>query len=171
MEVGASAPGRVRTRSPQDPYDQWEVCVANDDFYRNLREKVAGYTGAYADYVLLVPDLFLLITRLMLDPRIEGRHKVYMGAALAYVISPIDLMTERRFGVLGYLDDLVVIVAALNILVNEADRAVVLEHWSGKGDLLATMQKVLGQADDLIGKGRLDKILTALGIRKPQTAA
>jgi len=33
-----------------------------------------------------------------------------MGAALAYVISPFDLLTERRFGALGYLDDLVVIV-------------------------------------------------------------
>jgi uncharacterized membrane protein YkvA (DUF1232 family) len=118
-----------------------------------------------------VPDLFLLITRLMLDPRIEGRHKVYMGAALAYVISPFDLLTERRFGMLGYLDDLVVIVAALNILVNEADRAVVLEHWTGKEDLLATIQRVLGQADDLLGKGRLDKILAGLGIRRPQTAA
>jgi uncharacterized membrane protein YkvA (DUF1232 family) len=145
-----------------------EAIVANDDFYRNLREKVAGYSGAYADYVLLVPDLFLLITRLMLDPRIEGRHKVYMGAALAYVISPIDFISERRFGVVGYLDDLVIIVAALNILVNEADRAVVLEHWKGKEDLLATIQKVLGQADDLLGKGRLEKILTGLGIRKPQ---
>ena len=108
--------------------------MPNDEFYRSLREKVSGYTGAYADQVLLVPDLFLLITRLMLDSRIEGRHKVYMGAALAYVISPIDLLSEGRFGVLGYLDDLVVIVAALNILVNEADRAVVLEHWSGKED-------------------------------------
>jgi uncharacterized membrane protein YkvA (DUF1232 family) len=148
-----------------------EATVANDEFYRSLREKVAGYSGAYADYVLLVPDLFLLVTRLMLDPRIEGRHKVYMGAALAYVISPFDLMTERRFGVLGYLDDLVVIVAALHVLVNEADRAVVLEHWSGKDDLLTTIQKVLGQADDLMGKGRLDKILSALGIRKPQPGA
>ena len=147
-----------------------EGAVANEDFYRSLREKVAGYSGAYADYVLLVPDLFLLITRLMLDPRIEGRHKVYMGAALAYVISPIDLISERRFGAVGYLDDLVVIVAALNMLINESDRAVVVEHWTGKEDLLATIQKVLGQADELMGKGRLDKILTALGIRKPQTA-
>ena len=142
--------------------------MANDEFYRTLREKVAGYTGAYADYVLLVPDLFLLVARLMLDPRIEGRHKVYMGAALAYVISPIDLLTERRFGPIGYLDDLVVIVAALNVLVNEADRAVVLEHWSGKDDLLTTIQKVLAQADGIMGKGRLDKILAGLGIRKPQ---
>jgi uncharacterized membrane protein YkvA (DUF1232 family) len=145
--------------------------VANEDFYRALREKMTGYTGAYADYVLLVPDLFLLISRLMLDPRIDGRHKAYMGAALAYVISPIDLLSERRFGAIGYLDDLVVVVAALNMLFNEVDRRIILEHWSGKEDLLGTIQKILAQADQLIGKGRLEKILETIGIRKPAPSA
>jgi uncharacterized membrane protein YkvA (DUF1232 family) len=144
------------------------MMVANEEFYRALREKVAGYTGAYADYVLLVPDLFLLIARLMLDPRIDSRHKIYLGAALAYAISPIDLISERRFGPLGYLDDLVVIVAALNMLFKDVDRKIILEHWSGKEDLLATVEKVLAQADQLIGMGRLEKILAAIGIRKPQ---
>ena len=144
------------------------VTVANEEFYNTLREKVSSYTGAYADYVLLVPDLFLLITRLMLDPRIDSKHKIYLGAALAYAISPIDLISEHRFGPLGYLDDLVVVVAALNMLFNEVDRQIILEHWSGKEDLLATVEKVLAQADQLIGMGRLEKILAAIGIRKPQ---
>jgi uncharacterized membrane protein YkvA (DUF1232 family) len=147
------------------------MMVANEEFYRTLREKVAGYTGAYADYVLLVPDLFLLITRLMLDPRIDSKHKIYLGAALAYAISPIDLISERRFGAIGYLDDLVVVVAALNVLFNEVDRQIILEHWSGKADLLATIQRVLAQADDLVGKSRLEKILAAIGIRRPAPAA
>ena len=142
--------------------------MANEEFYNTLREKVSGYTGAYADYVLLVPDLFLLITRLMLDPRIDSTHKIYLGAALAYAISPIDLISERRFGPLGYVDDLVVIVAALNMLFKDVDRKIILEHWSGKEDLLATVEKVLAQADQLIGMGRLEKILAGLGIRKPQ---
>jgi len=142
--------------------------VANEEFYRTLREKMAGYTGAYADYVLMLPDLFLLITRLMLDPRVDGKHKIYMGAAIAYVISPIDLISERRFGVIGYLDDLVVVVAALNALFNDVDRQIILEHWSGKADLLDTVQRVLAQADDLVGKSRLEKILAGIGIRKPQ---
>jgi uncharacterized membrane protein YkvA (DUF1232 family) len=145
--------------------------MAGDDVYRTIRDKVAGYTGAYADYVLLVPDLLLLVTRLMLDRRIETKHKLYLGAAVAYVISPIDLLSERRFGPLGYLDDLVVIVASLNMLVNEVDRTIILEHWSGKEDLLATIQKVLAQADQLVGKSRLEKILEAIGIRKPAPSA
>jgi uncharacterized membrane protein YkvA (DUF1232 family) len=141
--------------------------MAAGEFYETLRGRVAGYTGEYADHVLLLPDLFLLITRLMLDGRVDLRHKAYMGAALAYVISPIDLISERRFGVLGYLDDLVVVVAALNALVNDIDPAIVAGHWSGKGDLLASMQKILAQADNLVGSGRLEKILASLGIRRP----
>jgi uncharacterized membrane protein YkvA (DUF1232 family) len=148
-----------------------EAAMPDGDFYGTMRQKVAGYTGAYADYVLLVPDLFLLITRLMLDPRIDSRHKVYMGVAVAYVISPIDLLSERQFGPIGYLDDLVVIVAALNMLVNDIDRRIILEHWSGKEDLLGTIQRVLAQADQLVGKGRLDKILEMIGIRKPAPSA
>ena len=141
--------------------------MAAAEFYETLRERVKGYTGEYADQVLLLPDLFLLITRLMLDGRVSIRHKAYMGAALAYVISPIDLISERRFGVLGYLDDLVVVVAALNALVNDIDPAIVTQHWSGKADLLASMQRILAQADQLVGAGRLDKILASLGIRRP----
>ena len=141
--------------------------MAGDDFYRTLRDKIAGYTGVYADSVLLLPDLFLLVTRLMLDKRVDAKHKVYMGAAIAYVVSPIDLIPESRFGPLGYLDDVVVIVAAVNMLVNDIDKQIVLEHWSGRADLLETIRKVLAQADDLVGAGRLEKILAALGIRRP----
>lgn len=141
--------------------------MAEDDVYRTIRDKVSGYTGAYADYVMLVPDLFLLVTRLMLDQRVEAKHKVYLGAAVAYVVSPIDLLSERRFGPIGYLDDLVVIVAALNILLNESDQKVVLEHWSGKEDLLGTVRNIVAQADGLIGKGRIEKILQTIGIRRP----
>jgi uncharacterized membrane protein YkvA (DUF1232 family) len=145
--------------------------MAGDNAYRALRDKVSGYSGAYADYVLMLPDLFLLITRLMLDPRVDGKHKIYLGAAIAYVASPIDLISARRFGVIGYLDDLVVVVAALNMLFNEVDRQIILEHWPGKADLLATIQRVLVQADDLVGKSRLEKILAGIGISRPSPAA
>lgn len=140
--------------------------MGTDDFYRQLRERVAGYSGPYADYVLLAPDLFALVSRLMLDKRVDTRQKAYLGAALAYVISPIDLLPERGLGLVGYLDDVAVIVAALNMLLNEVDPQIVLEHWSGKADLLVKVREILTQADQLVGKGRLDKILDALGLRR-----
>jgi uncharacterized membrane protein YkvA (DUF1232 family) len=144
--------------------------MAADDFYRQLRDKVAGYTGPYAEYVLLAPDLFVLVSKLMLDKRVDGRHKLALGAALAYVMSPIDLISERAFGVAGYLDDIAVVAAALNMVLNDVDRQVVAEHWTGKADLLEQVQKIAAQADQLVGKARLDKILETLGLGKARSA-
>jgi len=141
--------------------------MLGEDFYRQIRDRVSGYTGPYGEYVLLVPDLLVLVGKLMLDPRVAAKHKAYLGAALAYVVSPIDLLSERKFGAAGYLDDIAVLVAALNQLLNEVDPQVVLNHWSGNVDLLSKVREILGQADQLIGKGRLEKILEGLGMRRP----
>jgi len=145
--------------------------MEDTEFYSKLREKVAGYTGPYSDHVLLIPDLVALVVRLMRDTRVASKHKVYLGAALAYVVSPIDLMPERIFGKLAFLDDLAVLVAALNMLLNETDHQIVLENWSGKADLLETVRDFLRRSDELIGKARLEKILDYLGIRKPASPA
>jgi uncharacterized membrane protein YkvA (DUF1232 family) len=145
--------------------------VAGDDVYRTIRDRVSGYTGQFADYVLLIPDLFLLATRLMLDPRVDKKHKVYLGAAIAYVVGPFNLLTERVFGPLGYIDDLVVLVAALNMMLNDIDKQIIAEHWSGKADLLESIQKVMAQADQFIGWGRIESILATLGIKRPGAPA
>ena len=145
--------------------------MAGDDVYRTIRDRVSGYTGQYADYLLLVPDLFLLATRLVLDPRVDKKHKVYLGAAVAYVVGPFNLLTERVFGPIGYLDDLVVLTAALNMMLNDIDKQIIAEHWSGKADLLESVQKVIKQADEFIGWGRLESILNTLGIKRPTAPA
>jgi uncharacterized membrane protein YkvA (DUF1232 family) len=141
------------------------------DFYARVRENVAGYTGQHAEYVLLLPDLVMLISRLMLDRRVDTSHKVYLGAALAYAVSPVDLLPERVFGAAGYVDDAAVLVAALHHLLSEVDQQIVLEHWSGSADLLDTVRRFLADADRLIGRSRLEKVLDALGIRPPRRGA
>lgn len=140
------------------------------DFYKRFRNTVEGYSGPYAEYVLLVPDMLALVTRLMFDRRVETKHKAYLGVALVYVISPGDILPERVLGPIGYLDDLAILVAVLNILLSEVDERVLLEHWSGEADLLATVRAFLAQADMAIGKGRLDEVLRTVGIR-PSTPA
>jgi uncharacterized membrane protein YkvA (DUF1232 family) len=101
-----------------------------------------------------------------MDARVPRRQKLYLVAALAYVMSPIDLLPRRLFGPLGYLDDVIVLVVALNILLNETDPEVVQENWSGTANLLTSIQELLRQADHAIGKERLEKILEYLGLRR-----
>ena len=139
--------------------------------YDRFREKIAGRAGSYSEYLLLTPDLILLVVRLLADPRVPRRQKLYLVAAMAYVMSPIDLLPRRLFGPIGYLDDVIVLVVALNILLNETHPDVVLENWSGDTDLLASVQGLLRQVDQAIGKERLERILEYLGLRQASPSA
>src|SRR3954469_24479005 len=85
---------------------------AHEDMYRKLRRRVldwaqskTGAKHAYLDVVLAAPDLMHLLYRLMLDPSVRGTDKAKLAGALAYFITPIDLVAEAFVGPIGFLDD------------------------------------------------------------------
>ena len=121
-------------------------------FYDKLRKKVSNYCGKHSDIILLAPDLFMLLVRLMKDKRIPAEHKGYLAAAVAYFISPIDIIPEALLGPFGYTDDVVVAVIVLNKIINEVSEEAVVENWSGRGDILALIQNILTISHKIIGK-------------------
>lgn len=114
--------------------------------YDRLRARVAqarpGDASGPAEMLLLLPDLTVLLARLLREPRIPTGPKLIALAGLGYVLSPIDLLPALLFGPLGLLDDLLVVTAALSRLLNHAHPDVVRSHWSGQGDALDTIQRV-----------------------------
>ncbi len=68
-----------------------------------------------------------LVARLFMDRRVPLRLKLVLPFAILYVLSPIDLMPDL-FGLLGRVDDVIVLVLALAIFLGAAPREVVLEH-------------------------------------------
>ncbi len=84
------------------------------------------------ELLALVPRLAGLLGRLVRDPRVPMRVKAALGAALAYLASPIDLLPDV-VPVLGYVDNLLVVALVLDGVLNHVDRRLVLEHWSGDG--------------------------------------
>ena len=121
-------------------------------FYDKVREKIAQYTGKHANIIMLAPDLFMLLCRLLKDGRVPLSLKGLVAAAVAYFISPLDLMPEAILGPFGYLDDIVVTVMVLHKIINEVSEEVVVENWSGELNILATVQNVLSISSNLIGK-------------------
>jgi uncharacterized membrane protein YkvA (DUF1232 family) len=116
--------------------------------YLEGKGSVASKSG---EFLLLVPDMFMLLWRLVNDPRVNGRTKVLLGSGVAYYIFPFDLMPEALLGPVGYMDDLVFAVFLLNKMLGETDIEIVREHWSGSEDVLKVIQKVLGSAESLVG--------------------
>jgi uncharacterized membrane protein YkvA (DUF1232 family) len=91
------------------------------------------------ELALLIPNLVRLFKGLIRDPRVPRSSKVLLGAAVVWLISPIDLVPEF-IPVLGPLDDAVVAALALRHLVKRAGPDVVREHWHGEP---ATLERIL----------------------------
>jgi uncharacterized membrane protein YkvA (DUF1232 family) len=133
----------------------------HEGFYLKMRERIAGYlateegkTHPWAEALLLAPDLFHLLTRLVRDPRVPLKEKAKLGAALAYFLSPVELLPELILGPVGFLDDIALATYALNSVLETIDPAIVREHWAGQGDVLEVVRGVVGKAHLMLG-GRL----------------
>jgi uncharacterized membrane protein YkvA (DUF1232 family) len=136
-----------------------------DRFYDRIRGSIQEYIdrksavlGKTAGYLLLVPDIFMLLWRLTMDSRVVGKDKVLIGSAVVYFILPFDLIPEAIVGPIGYLDDLVFAVYVLNTILRDTDPEVLREHWTGSEDVLVTIQRVLDAADTLVENNILGRI-------------
>lgn len=141
----------------------------NLDFYHSLRKRVVewaqsqeGQNNKWAEYILIVPDLFYLLCKLTLDPEVPLKNKAKLGIAIAYFVSPIDLIPEAILGPLGFTDDVVISAIVLNTLINETDPELIMRHWAGEEDILLLVKRIIETADQMIGKGVLGKIKTML---------
>lgn len=134
-------------------------------FYDRLRERIQRYAeehgslaGRSADFLLLVPDVFILLWRLVNDSRVDGRNKVLLGSGIAYYFFPLDVVPEMFLGPIGFIDDLVFGVYMLNKILSDTDPEILRQHWSGSEDVLEAIQRVLDAADKLVAGDLLEKI-------------
>jgi len=101
----------------------------------------------------------LLLARLLKDSRVSKADKVLFVGAIAYVISPIDLIPDF-LPFIGQVDDIYVVSLCLLRLLNHTDESVVREHWTGGGDIVALANSIAAIAPKLLPK-RISRVLTA----------
>jgi uncharacterized membrane protein YkvA (DUF1232 family) len=135
------------------------------DFYKKIRKDVKHWVidnldkeNKWVDYILAAPDLFHLLCKLTADSEIPSNKKIKLAAAIAYFISPIDLLPEMFLGPIGYLDDIAVAAFILNDLINEVDPQIVRKHWAGEQDVLVLIKTILTNADKMIGSKMWQRI-------------
>lgn len=138
-----------------------------DDFYQKLRSRIqkwlenrSGGVGKLGQYVLFAPDFFHLLSRLMLDSRIDASSKSKIGAGILYFFAPIDFLPELLVGPGGFLDDVVVAVFIVNTLLNKFPAEVIEEQWAGDKELLSVVRGISNSGSKVVSKipaGRLVK--------------
>jgi uncharacterized membrane protein YkvA (DUF1232 family) len=98
-------------------------------------------------YIAQLPRYVRLLSGLLTDRRVSVVDKLLVGAAIAYIVAPLDFLPDF-VPFLGQVDDVYLLSLALQRLMSNAGRKVVLDHWSGDAKDLAmgNLRRVLSAA-------------------------
>ena len=144
-------------------------------FYDRLRTRITDaverrgnrFEKGTVEALLLVPDIFMLLVRLMLDREVPSSTRALIGGALAYFLLPIDLLPEALVGVGGFVDDLVLAVVLLSRVMDDEVEEKAELYWSGSDRIRVVLADVVGAAESLLGEdlyARLEALLAKRGI-------
>jgi uncharacterized membrane protein YkvA (DUF1232 family) len=89
-------------------------------------------------YIRQLPNFVRLLFGLITDPRVATVDKLLVFGAIAYIITPIDLIPDF-IPFIGEVDDVYLLVIALQRLISNAGRLVLLDHWGGDDADLADL--------------------------------
>lgn len=123
---------------------------------RGLKKEAKGRMG---NFLMFLPNMVMLLGRLLKDGRVPGAEKALFLAAIIYVISPIDLIPDL-FPFIGQVDDIYVVALTLLRLINRSDASVVRQHWSGGGDIVSLSDSIASIAPMLLPK-RVSRVLSS----------
>ncbi len=124
----------------------------------NRREK-SELKGRLHGFLMFLPNMVMLLGRLLKDARVPVAEKALFVAAIVYVISPLDLIPDI-FPFIGQVDDLYVVALTLLRLLNRTDADVVRQHWSGGGDIVSLADSIANIAPKFLPK-RVSRVLTS----------
>ncbi|HDR03924.1 MAG TPA: DUF1232 domain-containing protein [Candidatus Marinimicrobia bacterium] len=128
-----------------------------EDYYTRLRDKIRrastkqGKNKTISELIFLAPDLFHLMVKLLFSHEVAVADKLKIAGALAYFMSPIDLLPEAFLGIAGYADDIVVAALVINSMLKKYAN-LTQDHWAGESEILTVVGKILEQAEQLVGK-------------------
>lgn len=123
---------------------------------RKQKKKLRGRMGGF---LMFLPNMVLLLGRLLKDPRVATAEKALFVAAIVYVISPLDFIPDF-FPFIGQVDDIYMVALTLLRLINRTDLDVVREHWDGGGDIAALADSIASIAPKFLPK-RVSRVLSS----------
>ncbi|HEY0527647.1 MAG TPA: YkvA family protein [Gemmatimonadaceae bacterium] len=94
-----------------------------------------------------LPNFLRLLGGLLTDVRVSTTDKLLVAGAIGYILLPMDIVPDF-IPFLGEIDDIFLLVLALQRLIGNTGRAILLEHWMGDPKDLGSLnlERVLAAA-------------------------
>ncbi len=123
----------------------------------------SGAKRTISSVIRQIPNYLKLLGGLLTDRRVAPIDKLLVGAAIAYILMPLDLIPDF-IPFLGEVDDVFLLVTALQRLIGNAGRKVVMQYWQGSATDLdpANLRRVLTAATFFLPR-RMRRRLRTIG--------
>ena len=102
---------------------------------------LAGRQESARALATFIPDCIVLCSRLLRDPRVPRRKKVFLVALAGYLALPFDLVPDF-IPVAGQLDDVIIVALVLRSLLRGGGEQLVRTHWPGPDRTLALVLRL-----------------------------
>ena len=89
-------------------------------------------------YIKQFPAYLRLLGGLLTDRRVAMLDKLLVAGAMAYIVMPIDIIPDF-IPFLGEVDDLYLLIFALQRLISNTGKSVLHSHWTGAVEDLADL--------------------------------
>jgi uncharacterized membrane protein YkvA (DUF1232 family) len=137
------------------------------DFERKIRDDIAHYRGRYAEQVCLAPDLFRMFGNLLDDGRVHAEARNKIVVAIAYFITPFELMPRDSYGPEGYLDQVYFCLRTVADLRQELPDWLLEDAWEGEGSVIGILDELPEIKEHL--EPQAEEVLARyLGLTRPQ---
>lgn len=123
------------------------------------RREKAELKGRMSNFLMFLPNMFILLGRLIKDNRVPLAEKALFAGAIVYVIIPLDFIPDI-FPFIGQIDDIYLVALTLLRLINRTDASIVRKHWTGGGDIVTLADSIAGIAPSLLPK-RVARVLSS----------
>ena len=131
-----------------------------------------GARRTLLDTIRLLPSYLRLLGGLLVDRRVALVDKALVAGAIAYIVSPLDLIPDF-VPFLGQVDDVFLLMASLERLVANAGAEVVHDHWRGDPAEIHALdvRAVLGAATVFLPGGVRTKLVRLVRSRRRRAEA
>ena len=136
--------------------------AAFKDFYDTLCENLETYTGEYESFIDYGPILFKLLCNL-LNCDVDRSLKLPICGAIAYYVTPEDVIPENVYGPYGYIDDIYLSSYVLK-MVASVHGYELIQAASDVGDIEDVINECEAKSLEILRDSEVKSILEYIGL-------
>ena len=132
------------------------------DFYDTLLENLDNYTGEYESFIDYGPALFKLLCDL-LNEDIDKSLRLPICGAIAYYVTPEDIIPEQVYGPYGYIDDIYISSHVLK-MVGDVHGWEFVESVSSNSEIYEIINECEVKSEEILSEDEIKRIKAYIGL-------